>query len=192
MKSPRASLRRLTFLVLVVAPLAAWVLVKPVRVLAPSLVGLHCDHGPVCTDDPRQWPAAHALYTDGMAFVSAHLAPVDGAPRAVFCATQACADRFGLGARAAVTVGAWGTVYAPRAWQGHFVRHELIHVLQAQRLGLARRLLLPTWFVEGMAYALSEDPRHPLAEPWEAHRTRFNTWFRGIKADRLWQAARTL
>lgn len=83
-------------------------------------------------------------------------------------------------------------MYAPRAWQGHFVRHELIHVLQAQRLGLARRLLLPTWFVEGMAYALSEDPRHPLAEPWEAHRTRFNTWFQGIKADRLWQAARTL
>ncbi|MFP8777594.1 hypothetical protein [Hydrogenophaga sp. RWCD_12] len=192
MKVRRPSLWRLSVLLLVIVPFAAWMLVKPVRVLAPSLVGLSCDRGPVCTEDPEQWPVANSLYAEGMAFVSVAVAPVEGAPRAVFCATQACADRFGLGARAAVTVGTWGTVYAPRAWKPYFVRHELIHVLQGQRLGLARRLLLPTWFVEGMAYALSEDPRAPLAEPWEAHRNRFNEWFRGMTVDRLWLEARQL
>lgn len=172
-----------------IVPFAAWMLVKPVRVLAPSLVGLHCDQEPVCTDDPQQWLAANALYIEGMAFVSGHVAPVAGSPRAVFCATQACADRFGLDARAAVTVGTWGTVYAPRAWQPYFVRHELIHVLQGQQLGLLRRWMAPTWFVEGMAYALSEDPREPLAEPWQAHREQFRAWSRRRDRTDWWTEA---
>lgn len=189
MKFKRLLLLRLVLLLLVVTPLAAWLLVKPVRVLAPSLVGLSCDRGPVCTDDPQRWQAASDLYAEAMVFVSGSIAPPETSPRAVFCATQACADRFGLGARAAVTVGTWGIVLAPRAWQPHFIRHELIHVLQGQRLGVVRRLLMPTWFVEGMAYSLSEDPRAPLAEPWEAHRARFNTWLAGIARERLWMEA---
>ena len=188
----RPSLWRLLVLLLVVVPLAAWMLVKPVRVLAPSLVGLRCDRTAVCTDDPLQQPAAQALYTEGLAFVSAQVAPVEGSPRAVFCSTQACADRFGLGGRAAVTVGTWGMVFAPRAWKPYFVRHELIHVAQGQRLGIVRRLLLPDWFVEGMAYAMSEDPRAPLVEPWESHRTRFNVWRQNQTIEQLWLAARRL
>lgn len=188
----RAVLWRLPALLLVVAPLAAWMLVKPVRVLAPSLVGLRCDRGPVCTDDPAQWAAAQALYADGLAFVGSRVAPVEGTPRAIFCATQACADRFGLGTRAAVTVGQWGMVYAPRGWQPHFVRHELIHVVQGQQLGIVRRLLAPTWFVEGMAYAMSDDPRAPLSEPWESHRSRFNAWRQQQSVEPIWQAARRL
>lgn len=187
-KAPlRRQAARLALLLLVVVPVAAWALVKPVRVIAPGLVGLDCaQDSPVCVEDPARNAEARQLVADGMAFVASHIAPVEGAPRFVFCSTQACADSFGLGARSAVTAGTWGTVIGPRAWAPHYVRHELIHHLQGQRLGLLPRLFKPTWWVEGMAYALSEDPRTPLAEPWEGHRREFNAWYALVGADQLW------
>jgi hypothetical protein len=52
------------------------------------------------------------------------------------------------------------------------VRHELIHYEQFKHLGPIRVLRSPSWLVEGMAYGLSEDPRKPLAEPFESWRSR--------------------
>ncbi len=40
-----------------------------------------------------------------------------------------------------------------------------------------------------MAYALSEDPRPTLAEPWQAHRAQFLAWYREVGPERLWAAA---
>lgn len=57
----------------------------------------------------------------------------------------------------------WATSAIPRGWEPHFVRHEMIHHLQAERLSTLTLLLKPRWFVEGMACALSDDPREPLA-----------------------------
>lgn len=190
-KAPlRRQAARLALLLLVVVPVAAWALVKPVRVIAPGLAGLDCAQGaPVCVEDPARNAEAHQLVADGMAFVNHHVAALEGSPRFVFCSTQACADTFGLGARSAVTAGTWGTVIGPRAWAPHYVRHELIHHLQGQRLGLLPRLFKPTWWVEGMAYALSEDPRTPLAEPWESHRREFKAWHARVGAERLWDEA---
>lgn len=181
---------RLALLLLVVVPVVAWALVKPVRVFAPGLAGMDCAQGsPVCVEDPVRDAEARQLLADGMAFVASHVAPVEGSPRLVFCSTQACADTFGLGQRAAVTTGTWGTVIGPRAWAPHYVRHELIHHLQGQRLGLLPRLFKPAWWVEGMAYALSEDPRTPLAEPWEGRRREFNAWYARVGAGGLWGEA---
>lgn len=181
---------RLALLLLVVVPVAAWALVKPVRVVAPGLAGMDCAQGtPVCVEDPARDAEARQLLADGMAFVAGHVAPVEGSPRFVFCSTPACADTFGLGQRSAVTTGTWGTVIGPRAWAPHYVRHELIHHLQGQRLGLLPRLFKPAWWVEGMAYALSEDPRTPLAEPWEGHRREFNAWYARVGAGGLWGEA---
>ena len=132
------------------------------------------------------------LYSDGVAFVSRAISPLEGAPRVVFCSTQTCADRFGLGARSAVTVGTVGTVIGPHAWKPYYVRHELIHHLQGQRLGVMKRLLMPFWWVEGMAYALSEDPRSPLSQPWEGHRQQFDAWYATTGKSRLWLAAGAL
>jgi hypothetical protein len=173
-------------------PLIAWFAVKPARVFAPELAGVNCVSASVCVDDATRLQEAAALYAEGMAFVPGALGAIEGKPRMIFCASQACADSFGLGARSAVTVGTLGTVIGPRAWKPFYVRHELIHYAQAERLGTLSLLLKPPWFVEGMAYALSQDPRAPLAEPFESHRSRFLAWYGGIGTQAVWQAARAL
>ena len=182
-------LPRLTLLLFVLAPLAAWFIVKPVRVVAPTMAGVTCPSATLCVDDTSRLDEALALQNEARTFVDDKVGTLRALPRVVFCATQACADAFGLGARAAVTVGTFGTVMAPRAWQPYLVRHEMIHHLQAERLGTLRLLRKPTWFVEGMAYALSEDPREVLIDPYQAHRQTFRQWFGGIDPRFLWSEA---
>lgn len=170
-------------------PLVAWSLVKPVRVVAPQWAGVTCISPALCIDDPTRAELATGLYLRAAEFVSRQVAPVEGPPRVIFCVTQTCADAFGLGARSAFTVGTWGTVIGPRAWQPYYVRHELIHYVQFKHLGNYRALRSPAWFVEGMAYALSEDPRKPLSEPFESYRGQFLSWYAGMGRDQLWQKA---
>jgi hypothetical protein len=185
----RPSIRRIALLLFVVVPAAAWVIVKPVRVVAPTLVGVTCLSASVCVDDPSAFGTAEQLHSEARAFLAAEIAPLAGAPRVIFCASSACADAFGLGARSAVTIGTIGTVIGPKAWKPHYVRHELIHQLQGQRLGVIALLFKPSWFVEGMAYSLSQDPRQPLNEPWEDHRRRFASWFQVVGKGNFWREA---
>ena len=188
MKRPAVpSLTRLALLLVVVVPVAAWVIVKPVRVLAPQWMNVTCDDlEAVCVDDASRQPEATQLYDEGIAFVASKVDAIHGRPRVVFCATQACADAFGLGDRSAVTLGTFGTVIGPRAWKPYYVRHELIHYLQAERIGVVPLLAKPSWWVEGMAYALSEDPREALVEPWQGHRAKFRQWMSVVGVDKMW------
>jgi hypothetical protein len=101
------SFTHLALILLVIAPLAAWWLVKPVRVLAPGLVGISCSSGPVCVEDPAQQGIAEQLYGAALADVGQAISPLAGAPRVIFCSSEACADSFGLGARSAVTWVRW-------------------------------------------------------------------------------------
>jgi hypothetical protein len=192
MRLRRPSLKVRLLAMGVAVPLIAWFAVKPVRVLAPELAGVSCVSASVCIDDSARLREAASLYAEGLVFVPGALGAIEGKPRMIFCASQACANSFGLGARSAVTVGTLGTVIGPRAWMPFYVRHELIHYAQAERLGTLSLLLKPQWFVEGMAYALSQDPRAPLAEPFEDHRRRFLAWYSGVGKQVLWQAARAL
>lgn len=185
-------LPRLIAVLLIAVPLAAWAVVKPVRVAAPALVGLHCPAQGLCVDDEARRPEAERLYAEAMAFVSERVGAVDGRPRFVFCSTEACAETFGLGERSAVTLGTTGTVIGPRAWKPYYIRHELIHQLQAQEIGTLRLLLKPSWFSEGMAYALSEDPRPELMAPFQDDRARFQRWYADVGKAALWQRARSL
>lgn len=183
----------LALLVLILIPALAWALVRPVRVVLPSMgSGVVCVNASVCVDDLTQAEHAKALYAQAQAFVSSRLGAVQGEPRLIFCATTACAEFFGLGERAALTMGSYGTVIGPRAWEPDYVRHELIHFLQYQHLGIARVLLSPAWFVEGMAYGLSEDPRQPLHEPFESYRRRFAAWYGLTGPAALWRDAAEL
>ncbi len=182
-------LKRLVFLLLVIMPVASWFVVKPVRVVAPTLAGVTCPTTHICLDDTSQLATATALLAEAQTFVATHLAPLHKTPRVVFCSTAACAEAFGLGARSAVTVGTLGTVIGPRAWKPYYLRHELIHQLQAERLGVLSTLFKPAWFVEGMAYALSDDPRAVLAKPWQGYRVRFGAWYAGLGGGDLWAAA---
>lgn len=176
-------------LVLCVVPLTAWWIVKPVRVLAPTWVGVTCPVTSICVDDPARLAEAAQLHAEALAFVAATLQPVTDAPKVIFCSSQRCADAFGLGARSAVTLGTWGTVIGPRAWRDYYVRHEVIHQLQAEKLGVLRLLLRPSWWVEGMAYGLSQDPRKPLAGPYEGYRTAFMAWHKTHPGQDVWTAA---
>ncbi|MBR8091849.1 hypothetical protein KDX09_20905 [Burkholderia cenocepacia] len=178
---------------LVALPIAAYALVKPLRVVAPALIpGVSCPSADICTDDAAKLGAAQQLYRDGSARAAAAVGPFRAAPRVVFCSTRACADAFGLGARAGLTLGDFGVVIAPRGWQTYFLAHELIHHRQAEVLGNLAVVTQPRWLIEGMAYALSDDPRHPLAQPFESWRTQFAAWNAARGARPLWDAARAV
>ncbi|MBI3230737.1 MAG: hypothetical protein HYZ45_11355 [Burkholderiales bacterium] len=186
------SLKRLGVLIFVIAPLCAWFLVKPVRVIAPRLVGITCPMENVCVDDISKYGEAAALYAEGSAFVASVLSPLRAPPKVIFCSTVACAENFGLGARSAVTVARFGTVIGPKAWKPYYVRHEMIHVLQGEQVGVIPLLFKPSWFVEGMAYALSDDPRTTLAEPFETDRSMFRKWFQTIGKNSVWSLGKDL
>lgn len=183
---------RIAFLLLVVVPLVAWFIVKPVRVIAPTVLGMHCASESICVEASDKLPQATSLYNESLLFVGKTVGPIQGAPLVVFCSTQKCADQFGLGARSAVTVGTIGTVIGPHAWKAYYVRHELIHHLQGQQFGVLRRILMPSWLIEGMAYSLSEDSRAQLAEPWQRYRDQFNKWLAKVGRENMWNAASSL
>ena len=103
-----------------------------------------------------------------------------------------CASYFGLSTSKAQTTGLFGTVIGPDAWLPYLVRHELIHQLQNERMGTFRHHPSPEWFLEGMAYSLSDDPRSDLGASWQADRARFDTWYTGPKKANLWAEAARL
>ncbi len=190
MKLP--SFKRLVTLFLVIVPFTSWFIVKPVRVVAPELVGIICPLESVCVDDMAKFQEATALHAEGVAFVASTLTPLREIPKVIFCSTVTCAELFGLNARSAVTVARFGTVIGPKAWKAYYVRHEMIHVLQCEQIGVIRLLFKPSWFVEGMAYAMSEDPRETLIEPFETYRKRFRTWYQMTDKNSVWSAANDL
>jgi hypothetical protein len=184
---------RLLLAALLTAPFAAWAFLKPVRVLAPEWNDVSCVSDIVCTDDPSRYGMASDLYESARQFVEAQVGTMERKPRMVFCATDGCFQSFGLGRRSAATLGTMAIVISPRAWQPHYVRHEMFHHVQNERLGSLRVwTICPEWFVEGMAYSLSEDPRPVLSEPWQHDRTVFEAWFRQIGKEHLWEAAANL
>lgn len=177
---------------LLALPVAAWAFVKPVRVLAPQLAGLTC-HGRVCVDDLSRLSEATGLYESAAQYIRDNVGVFQAEPRAVFCSTKACSESFGFTSMLAYTVATFGVVISDRGWRPYLVRHELIHHLQNEHLGSLRmRLLKPLWFREGMAYALSEDPRKPLPAPLQGYRSEFETWLERVDRSQLWSEAEHL
>lgn len=171
-------------------PVAAWAMVKPLRVVAPEFVGLSCTADSICTDDMARIAEARTLLTAARRFVTADLGPLKSMPKAIFCSTAQCSATFGLGRSAAFSVANLGIVFSERAWQPFYVRHELIHQLQNERLGLIEAWLFkPSWLIEGMAYARSQDPRTPLPEPLESWRMQYRNWEQHTGVNSLWEAA---
>ena len=148
-------LARLALLSLVASPLAAWAFYEPVRVLAPELAGVSCVSESICVDDPDRYAEAAMPYDEAYAFVHSSVGHIERMPRVIFCSSQVCFRSFGFDRAAAHTVGTSSIVPGPRAWEDHLLRHEMIHHLQAERLGVIRQWLMPDWFTEGMAYAFS-------------------------------------
>ena len=171
-------------------PITAWAMVKPLRIVAPELLGLSCTADNICMDDLSRLPEARALLSSSAAFVQAQLGPISTRPRAIFCSSPECSRKFGLGRSVAFSVGQVGVIFSDHAWEPFYVRHELIHHLQNERLGTINAWLLkPSWFIEGMAYYRSEDPRRPLPEPLEAWRKQYEEWEQNLGSASIWSAA---
>jgi hypothetical protein len=189
MKLIKNRILRFTFLIFIVTPLVAWFTIKPVRLIAPQLTGIKCFEGGLCLENEEDFEDARKLRIDAIKFLSKEIGLFDSQPKVIFCSTWECAKSFGLGKRSAVTFAAFGTAISPRAWKPYYIRHELIHQLQAQELGVIKCLLLPSWLIEGMAYSLSQDPREPLTHPWEDYRAQFDEWLAGRDVSILWAEA---
>ncbi len=173
-------------------PAAVLAFVKPLRVAVPLLVpGITCPLANICTDSVAQLGDAQQLYAAGYATAAAAVGPFRNGPRVVFCTTDACAESFGLGQRAAAAVGDVGLIVAPRGWKAFYLAHELIHYRQAESLGNLAVATQPKWLIEGMAYSLSGDPRHPLGPPFEQWRSQFEAWHVSPGARDIWDAARS-
>lgn len=177
-----------SLVLLILCPLAVWLAFKPIRVLAPSLLGLKPISEEIYTDAPQRAAEALKLYEEAVAAVEARLGSFEARPRVIFCAAPRCFEGFGFKASAARAVGTSGIVVAPRGWAPHYLRHEMIHHLQGERLGLSWVLNAPRWRVEGMAYDLSDDPRQPLTPRLEALRARFRAWRADREGAALWSA----
>ena len=185
--------KRLLLICLLLSPAAAWALYKPLRVLAPQLfTGVSCVTAVICVDDISRYAEAERLYNDTVQFLASSVAPIEKNPRVVFCSTQACFESFGFSRAVAATIGVSGIVVSPRGWTPHYLRHEMIHHVQAERLGVLKQWRSPDWFKEGMAYSLSGDPRSELAEPWQRYRREFETWYRTVGKEKLWDEAKKL
>ena len=180
--------RVLLSLPLLAIPALSWAFFKPIRVLAPQLAGETCE-GAVCVDDPARLRQAQAIYSDSLAFVDQSVGHIKSPPRVVFCSTVACSNRFGFTSNGAYTVGVSGIVISHRGWAPYFTRHEMIHHLQNERLGVFGAWLdRPTWWREGMAYSLSRDERRVLPEPLQSYRSGFDRWLAKTGPDQLWTA----
>lgn len=174
-------------------PLVTWAAFKPIRVLAPELAGVHCTEANICIDDRTKLEQALALRDESVGFVESRIGKVTQIPRYIFCSSTECAKSFGFTSNAAYHVGTSGIVIGPRGWHPHFTRHELIHHLQMENIGSFHALLFtPTWFIEGIAYSLSEDPRKPLPQPLEGWRSKFERWYPSVPSQDLWATARAL
>jgi len=185
-------LKRLLLICVLCIPVSAWAFFKPVRIIAPELMGLSCVNDIICTDNVSLYEEATALYEEALHFVGSSVGTIEQKPRVIFCSTKTCFQSFGLGKRSAATIGTFGIVISPRAWKPYYVRHEMIHHLQNEKLGMFRVWSDPKWIIEGMAYALSQDPRPKLSEPFEQYRSQFKVWYKQVGKEELWTEARNL
>jgi hypothetical protein len=173
--SPMKYLRLVLLSLLLLVPTAVLALYKPARVLFPETFGVSCNQT-VCVDDASRRESATALYNAAKAHLEEQHGLVLGKPRIIFCSTKTCQHRFGLEKKAGYTLGTFGIVIAPRGWKEYYVAHELIHYWQAEKFGNLALMNGEPWLIEGMAYALSNDPRKALHEPFESYRQRFREW----------------
>ena len=158
--------------------LAACAFYKSLRVLTPEAFGLTCLTDNLCVEDMSTVAEATKLRDDALRFVAVNVGPIDQPPRVLFCRSEDCFARFGDPAVAALYF--WGLdtlLINDKGWRDYIVRHELIHHWQVEQFGALQASRLPRWYIEGMAYSISQDPRDPLPRTdIQAWRAQFNAW----------------
>ena len=188
----KSRLRLILLIAVLILPLASWTFFKPIRVLAPELNGVTCITNNICVENLSKKEDAKLLYEKSLNFINNYIGKIENNPRVIFCSSISCFKSFGFHFPAkAKTVGYFGIVIGPKGWLEIFMRHEMIHYLQVEQLGLYSYVRAPQWFKEGMAYSLSKDPRE-LKKPWSEYRKKFRHWYNRIDKRNLWSEAGNL
>ena len=178
---------------LTISPAIVWIFLKPVRILAPEFVsGITCISDTVCIEDLSRSSEAEQLYNEAINFVTESVDEIKTNPRITFCSSQACFKSFGFNKSSAITIAKLGIIVSPKGWKDYYIRHEIIHHLQAERMGVISLWQSPYWYKEGMAYFLSNDPRNDLGHPLQDYRTEFQVWYKNVGKDNLWSAGKSL
>lgn len=194
MRNSRSKAGRLLLIGLIAValiPVATLAIPSPLRALAPGLFGLVCEER-VCVDDARRLAEAQELVRSALADIGAKLGALDPPRTMIFCASEECYGKFGKRRSTSVTFGGKAILIGPRGWAAHFVRHELIHAAQYEKLGVIRAWRGPQWITEGMAYSLSEDPRRPLPARLEAWRAQYERRLGAERGAALWARVEAL
>jgi len=186
-----SALKLLVVVFILICPALFWFLFKPIRLLAPELNGLFCQKEYLCIDNLDSLDSAMSLYDSSLLFVENNVGKINEKPLIIFCSTDVCSRSFGMGRRSAMQLPI-GIVISPRAWEKHYISHELIHQLQQQEFGALYSYKKPKWYLEGMAYFLSNDPRNDLGHPLQDYRTEFQVWYKDVGKDNLWSAGKSL
>ena len=158
--------------------LAACTFYKPLRGITPETFGLACVTESLCVEDVSAVDEAARLRDDALRFVAENVGQIDQPPRVLFCSSQDCFARIGNPAVTALYF--WGLdtlLINDKGWQDYILRHELIHHWQVEKFGPVQASRLPRWYIEGMAYSFSQDPRDPLPRTdIQAWRAQFIAW----------------
>ena len=87
---------------------------------------------------------------------------IEGGARVFACATEACfVSHGGVGAEKGKAYGEFMLLLSPRGLDAVIVSHELTHIELSHRVGTIRTWrAIPSWFQEGLAVFVSEDPRY--------------------------------
>jgi hypothetical protein len=172
-------------------PATLWYCAKPLRILAPQADGMIC-RAAVCVEDPAQMRRAQRLQREAMAAVDHKLVAIKSPPLTIFCSTRKCYRSFGGGAERGATLFDLGVILPPGSWVPYIVEHEYIHMLQAQELGLMGRCLRPDWYIEGMAFSVSDPPAWDLPAYARPLVARYVAWERRTGRENVWREARRL
>ena len=176
---------KLMVLLVVVSIISVFVFYKPARILIPEINRVECVTKAICIDDISRLQEAEKRLMRSVVDVEEKPGALTNFPKVVFCATRQCQESFGFRHSAASIIGRTGIIIGPRGWQPHYVKHEIIHYWQAENIGVIKMLLVDDWLIEGMAYALSDDPRSELEQPWQSYRTKFTQWYTDVDQNNL-------
>jgi hypothetical protein len=176
----------------VILVFAVFMFYKPSRILIPEINDVSCATTSICIDDMSRLKQAEELIATSVLEIENRLGPLQNYPKTVFCSAQACYEKFGFKHAAAHAIGRSGIVIGPRGWEPHYVKHEIIHYWQAENIGMVRMLFVDDWIIEGMAYALSGDPRAELDQPWQSYRAKFSDWYRSVGQNDLSVAIKSI
>lgn len=127
---------------------------------APHADGLYVESG--MPDETRA--QLSAALTEARQKVGAFYGGMQTTPRILACATRGCVDRIGGGGGKGAAYLTFGLRLAPDGIDPAVIAHELSHVELHGRIGLLNFWTgaVPTWFDEGLAAVVADDPRYFL------------------------------